>query len=52
MKMKMSSSLVETGGWGTPLIPEGGNTEVKVVVEVVASELVDEFLSLLGGVIP
>ena len=55
MKMMMISSLVETGGWGTPPIPGGGNTVVEVVVEVVvkvaASELVDQSASLVEAVI-
>ena len=49
--MMMISSLVETGGWGTPLIPGGGNKVVKVVVESVARELVGKPASLAEGVI-
>ena len=51
MKMMMISSLVETGGWGTPLIPGGGNTVVEVMLEVVVSELVDESASLVEAAI-
>ena len=47
--MMMISSLVETWGWGTPLMPEGGNTVVEVVVA--ASELVDDSASLAEAVI-
>ena len=48
MKMMMINSLVETGGWGTPLIPGGGN---KVAVESVARELAGKPASLPEGVI-
>ena len=51
MKMMMINSLVETGGWGTPLIPGGGNKVVKVVVESVARELAGKPASLAEGVI-
>ena len=54
MKMMMISSLVETGGWGTPLIPVGGNTVIKVVgvevlkvVMVVGVKASDKSVSLL-----
>ena len=52
MKMMMINSLVETGGWGTPLIPGGGNKVVNVVVESVARELVGKPASLVDGVTP
>ena len=39
MKMMMISSLVETGGWGTPPIPGGGNKETGVLEETIKVEL-------------
>ena len=39
MKMMIISSFVETGGWGTPLIPGGGNKETGVLEETIKVEL-------------
>ena len=54
MKMMIIISLVETWGWGTPLIPCGGNKVVKVVVEVEVIEVVRPMgkpVSILRGAI-
>ena len=51
MKMMMISSLVETGGWGTPPIPGGGNKETGVLEETIKVELAPVGSSKVGETI-
>ena len=48
MKMMIISSFVETGGWGTPLIPGGGNKETGVLEETIKVELDPVVSSMVG----
>ena len=53
MKMMMISSLVETGGWGTPPIPGGGNKDtgvLKVEGDPVASAMVGEAVTPMEAI--